>query len=457
MPADLPSLERLLRSRGPTGLAEIAAALGCSTKTAQRLVGSAGAAVTSAGQTRRRRIAWRRPLRGVLADLPLYRSDAEGRPQALGQLQPLWPQGSLLNTLLAPDSPAPWPLADDARDGWHDGLPYPLYDLRPQGFLGRAFAQAHAAALALPPDPRLWDDDAILLALSQLGDDLPGDLLLGDAALRRCLDARLHPPAALGAHELAEAYVARANQALAGSAPGSSAAGEFPKFLTARDLPGMATPEVVVKFSGAADSPTAQRWRDLLVCEQLAAEALGADAARSRLLAISGRHFLESERFDRVGPHGRRGVLSLECVNAGLVGEASDDWTRVAQALSARGLLPPGDAERVAERQTFGQLIGNTDMHGGNLAFFVEAQGFRLAPSYDQLPMRYAPQPGGDVSSPPLAPQLPLPAERERWLRVAPVALGFWHACAADARISSAMRQLCATNAGTLDRTITLV
>lgn len=451
MPADLASLERLLRPRGPTGLAEIAAALGCATKTAQRLIASAGAAVIGAGQTRRRRVAWRRPLRGVLAELPVYRIAADGRPQELGRLRPVWPQGCHLET-----TTPPWPLADENRDGWHDGLPYPLYDIRPQGFLGRAFAREHAGALALPADPRLWDDAAILMGLSRQGDDLPGDLLIGDAALRRCLDARLQPTVALREADLERVYLAAAQMAMGGHAPGSSAAGEFPKFLTTRELPGAATPEVVVKFSGADDSPSAQRWRDLLACEQLAAETLGTEAARSRLLAFGGRYFLESERFDRVGAHGRRGVLSLECVNAGLVGEPADDWTRVAQSLAARGLLPAADAERVAERQCFGQLIGNSDMHGGNLGFFVEPGGFRLAPSYDQLPMRYAPQPGGDVTSPPLLPLLPLPAERERWQRMAPLALGFWQAGAGDARISDGFRQLCADNADALARAITL-
>lgn len=453
MSVDLAAFERLLRPQGPSALADIASALATSTKTVQRLVAAAGDAVVAAGQTRRRRVAWRRPLRGVLAALPLYRIDAEGRPQPVGQLRPVWPQGCHL--ALDADAAA-WPQADATRDGWHDGLPYPLYDLRPQGFLGRAFAREHAERLALPADPRAWGDDDILLALADWGVDLPGNLLLGDAALRRALDARLQPPAPLEGDALAAAYTTRAEQALDGGAAGSSAAGEFPKFLTSRALPGAATTEVVVKFSGADDSPPAQRWRDLLVCEQLAAQTLGDNAARCRLLAVGGRHFLESERFDRIGRFGRHGVLSLECVNAGLVGDAGNDWPRVCQALAAQGLLPALDAERAAERQCFGRLIGNTDMHGGNLGFFVQADGLHLAPSYDQLPMRYAPQPGGDVTSPPLAPTLPLPAERERWLRMAPQALSFWQAAAADTRISDGFRTLCAGNAAALAHAMTL-
>ncbi|MFG6461420.1 type II toxin-antitoxin system HipA family toxin YjjJ [Roseateles sp. DXS20W] len=451
MPADLPSLERLLRPRGPLGLADIAAALGCSTKTAQRLIATAGDAVVAAGQTRRRRTAWRREIRGQRMEAPLYRIDAEGRPQPVGLLRPIWPRGCHLEAA----TPA-WPVPEEARDGWYDGLPYPLYDLRPQGFLGRAFARRHAPGLALPPDPRDWDDDALLLSLGAFGDDLPGELLVGDAALRRFLDTRLAAAAPLAENDLPAACARLAAQALDGALPGSSAGGEFPKFTVARALPGMATPHCVVKFSGADDSPTVQRWRDLLVCEQLAADALGDDAARTRLLAHQGRHFLESERFDRVGLHGRRGVVSLAQANAGLVGEASDDWTRVTAALTARGLLSAADAERAAQRQLFGQLIGNSDMHGGNLGFFHDAAGLRLAPSYDQLPMRYAPQAGGEVTSPALQPALPLPAERERWQRTAPGALGFWRAAADDARISPAFRALCADNAGRLAQAMAL-
>ena len=451
MSADLSSLERLLRPRGPLGLTEIAASLGCSTKTAQRLIAAAGDAVVSGGQTRRRRTAWRRGFRGQRMETALYRIDAEGRPQAVGLLRPIWPHGCHVDTT----APA-WPAPNEARDGWYEGLPYPLYDLRPQGFLGRAFARRHATALTLPSDPRDWDDDALLHGLGAFGDDLPGELLVGDAALRRLLDARLNTASPLSEVELPAAYAALAAQALEGSLPGSSAGGEFPKFTVARVLPGMATPHCIVKFSGADDSATVQRWRDLLVCEHLAAEALAGQAAPTRLMAHDGRYFLEGERFDRIGQHGRRGVVSLESADAGLVGEARTDWARVARALAAQGLLSEEDAERVADRQLFGQLIGNSDMHGGNLGFFHDATGLRLAPSYDQLPMRYAPQAGGEVLSPTLAASLPLPAERERWQRVAPLALAFWQAAAGDARISAGFRELCAGNAAALEHAMAL-
>ncbi|HOI50998.1 MAG TPA: HipA domain-containing protein, partial [Azonexus sp.] len=44
----------------------------------------------------------------------------------------------------------------------------------------------------------------------------------------------------------------------------------------------------------------------------------------------------------------------------------------------------------------FGTLIGNTDMHAGNLSF-VSRHGrpYQLAPAYDVLPMSFAPRAGG--------------------------------------------------------------
>lgn len=451
MSTDLTTFTHLLRWRGPLSLVDIANALGCSTKTVQRLIASAGDGAVVAGQTRRRRVAWRRELRGERLTVTVYRIDGTGRAQRVGMLRPIAPSGCQFEAI----EPA-WPTADESRDGWYGGLPYPLYDQRPQGFLGRAWARRHGPALGLPIDPRQWDDDALLLGLTRLGGDLPGDLLLGDEALRRCLDARLqaHPP--LPETDLGRAYAVLADQAMTGALPGSTAGGEFPKFTAARGLPGMSTPHCIVKFSGADDSATVQRWRDLLVCEHLAAQALGDDAARTRLIAHAGRHFLESERFDRVGSDGRRSVVSLERANAGLVGAPGDDWTRVAQGLAARGLLSMADAERVAERQVFGQMIGNTDMHGGNLGFFCTAAGLSLAPSYDQLPMRYAPLAGGEVTSPDLLPRLPLPTERDRWERMAPRALGFWRAAAADPRISPAFRGVCQANGDALARAIEL-
>lgn len=57
------------------------------------------------------------------------------------------------------------------------------------------------------------------------------------------------------------------------------------------------------------------------------------------------------------------------------------------------GHLGAEDVRRVQWLDTFGQLIGNTDRHLGNLSVLAEldSAAFELAPVYDMLPMLFAP------------------------------------------------------------------
>ncbi len=104
-------------------------------------------------------------------------------------------------------------------------------------------------------------------ALSRIGSDTSGNLILGDRALERWQTQKLAPSEPIAPRDLAGAYARLAEQAIAAGVPGSSAAGEFPKFPALRELAGADTPHVLVKFSGADGSPAVQRWADLLVCE----------------------------------------------------------------------------------------------------------------------------------------------------------------------------------------------
>ncbi len=87
-------------------------------------------------------------------------------------------------------------------------------------------------------------------------------------------------------------------------------------------------------------------------------------------------------------------------------------------------------------------------MHDGNLAFLLD---MRFAPAYDMLPMMYAPQRGVELIERQLKPALPLPKERENWLRAASV---FWWRVEADARISLDFRRIAGVNAGLLGRVV---
>jgi hypothetical protein len=81
----------------------------------------------------------------------------------------------------------PWPLDDEMADGWFNGVPYPLGDMRPQGFLGRNFAHQFAAILQVEDAVNRWSEDDILHVLSVVGWDQPGNYILGEQALRRFL------------------------------------------------------------------------------------------------------------------------------------------------------------------------------------------------------------------------------------------------------------------------------
>ena len=141
--------------------------LGISRATLMRAVGELGAQVVARGRARRTAYAARRALRGRLQVLPLYRIDQDGQAHEVSKLFPVYPAGCALDW----SEPLGWPLDKDMRDGWFEGLPYFLDDMRPQGFLGRHFAQHHAALLQVSADPKVWSEDDTLHALTLLGSD----------------------------------------------------------------------------------------------------------------------------------------------------------------------------------------------------------------------------------------------------------------------------------------------
>lgn len=449
--------QRLARDRLPAVLArrpairaaDLATELGVSVPTLHRLLHDTPEAILVVGKARRTRYALRRRVRGDPPEYPLYAVDEKGRAALVSSLVPVFPRGCW--TALAGTD---WPLTDEARDGWWDGLPYPLYDMRPQGYMGRQFARALHHSLSVPDDPNAWSDEDLLVALSRAGMDLSGNLILGDPACERWQQDCLAPVEPLREPQTAAAYARLAEEALASGLAGSSAAGEFPKFTAVRELNGSATPHVLVKFSGADASSTVIRWADLLVCEHLALECVRAlpnvSSARSRILIHAGRTFLEVERFDRHGRFGRSPLCSLETLNAALLGMDLGDWTRLADALAAAGFLTPTDAECIHHLWWFGRLIANTDMHLGNLSFRPAAGRLRLAPTYDMLPMLYAPLAGGELPARTFDPPLPLPRQRPVWLTACKLAVEFWDLVAADTRISEGFRGLGQDNRGRL-------
>lgn len=366
---------RLGLAHGPMPARQLANRLGTSQPTVSRALAALGDEIVRIGSGRSVRYALRDPGRG-LEDVPVYRVTADGTLRRLGVLIPVRPDGFVMRQ-------------EDGVTLYSEGLPWWLLDMRPQGFLGRAWAVRHAAALGLPPGLNEWTDTHALRALLAHGEDGIGNLLLGDRARDRFLAAP--PPTPV---EYAD-YPALADAAEHGDLPGSSAGGEQPKFVTFNGR------HVLVKFSSPAEHAVARRWRDLLAAEHLAAEVLrvsGVPAPHSRLIDVGGRRFLEVERFDRSGPFGRRALHSLAALETEFIGDATAAWPILTARLASQRTITPDAAQGAALLHAFGTLIGNCDMHHGNLSFVSEhGRPYALAPAYDMLPMAFAPRTGGSL------------------------------------------------------------
>jgi serine/threonine protein kinase HipA of HipAB toxin-antitoxin module len=295
----------------------------------------------------------------------------------------------------------------------------------------------------LPADLQEWQDDEALAAMLVLGDDLPGDLIVGTRALGVALQSPRREVVA--AADRSRRYPEMADLAMQGGAVGSSAGGEQPKFTAAvREAGGSRA--VLVKFSPPMDSPSGRRWSDLLAAEWLALRVLaehGHESASAELLEGGGRRFLEVTRFDRVGDTGRRGVLTFQAIEAGLIDEPAGDWPAVASAMESSGLLAASDARALCRRWCFGQLIANTDMHLANASvWFGDTEPLALAPAYDMLPMLFRPGAGGEIVPRQFNPTPPPAHLQEEWDEVRPWAEEFWRRVAAEERISPEFREI---------------
>lgn len=128
------------------------------------------------------------------------------------------------------------------------------------------------------------------------------------------------------------------------------------------------------------------------------------------------------------------------------------EWPTAAAQLQALGWLSAKTAQAVGRLHAFGRLIGNTDMHQGNLDFHLIDRGeLPLAPAYDMLPMSLAPSRSGVVGRkealPSIAPRSS--GELACLRRAAPLASAFWERVAADTRVRSrVLRELARANAG---------
>jgi hypothetical protein len=315
-----------------------------------------------------------------------------------------------------------------------DGLPIELTDARPSGFLGRHFGAIHAD-LRLPDRISDWSDHHILIAMSRRGEDLTGNLIVGDESFARWQ--------ALDMAGVTRAdYPALADDTIAGQPPGSSAGGERPKFgvfVEGRHL--------LVKFAarGGTGDVVARRWCDLLVLEALALNVVsqhGIAAAHSTIVETPSHCFLESERFDRVGVRGRVAVLSLAAVHDNV----ADPWARAAAVLGDAGRISDEDARRLRWLDAFGALVANTDRHQYNINFFADGEGLRLAPAFDQVSMLYAPTADGQLPARVFTPPPTTADTLDVWDDAQRAAREFWQRASDDDRVSDDLRRASLAN-----------
>lgn len=365
----------ILASQGTVSSAELQRATTKSQPTISRILADLGPQVVVTGRARATRYALGKSIHGRPSQHSLWWTDEGGRRTDVGTL-----------TYLANDTVH----VHSSVLGDHAGaaLPWYLSPLKAEGFLGR-LAGRTMASLGVEADPERWSIETILYAALQVH-DAPGALTMGvqdhaGVALRLSADSLT-------------ADLDTAAARVATTLPvGSSAGGEQPKFLAFMAGWG----HVIVKFTPPLRSPGGQRWSDLLHAEHLACSTLhenGIDAAVSQIVRTTERTYLISKRFDRIGPLGRRHVVSIGKAHEAFVQGAHRNWMETSLALWHRGSLSAEQADTVSIVQNFGRLIGNTDMHSGNLSLFVPMNGvrrgrFELAPVYDMLPMRWRPDP----------------------------------------------------------------
>lgn len=371
----------------------------------------------------------------------MYLVDQDGRISAAGMLIPV-----LRGRFVEVDK--------NGAKTLHHSLPWYVQDVRPQGFIGARFARANAD-LHLPESVRDWSQQHILTALTRRGEDLPGNLIIGSASLSRYLSA------AAPVARTREEYAGLASAAIAGEINASSAAGEQPKFLCFDG-----TRHLLVKFSapisGPAATTAARRWADLLVCEAIANDALAAHGivtAATTALQVGERMYLESARFDR-SRHGRVGLVSLAAIDAEFIG-LEQGWARAAQVLHAQKRIDADALSTIHVLDLVGRMLGNSDMHSGNLSFFTENfKDFRLAPVYDMTPMMFAPSSQGEISHKEYRPPTATPDTLLHWRAARAIAGRFWTAVAAHPDIASDFRAIaleCGRRLAQLDRAAEMI
>ena len=435
--SNLDNPDRLLSFLG-TGVysaPEIQQRFRLSQPTVSRLLAQLDDRITIIGNARARRYTKIRDVRGLGGEFPIFKIDTDGNAHLIGTLFAVAQDHFLWNPL-------------NVREQLFRSLPWFIADLRPEGFVGRAFVRQLHEELGLPPRSVDWNEDHVLSALARRSEDTMGNLVIGQESIERYFRMVRELPAPIRDNAIANTYPRFAREAVDGQPVGSSAGGEQPKFTAIVERSGVVR-NVLVKFSPPVSTDEGRRWADLLICEHHALKVVqnsGISTAQSNIIEAGGRVFLEVVRFDRTGLLGRLPIISLRAIDIEFYG-FQDNWVNAANRMVNDGRLSTQDAGSLRWLSVFGNLIGNNDQHFGNVSLIIldGSRQYRLAPAYDVLPMFYRPMVGTVPTRPLILPAV-VPSTPNEWPSALECASQFWNLTKSDIRISEKFRVICAEN-----------
>ena len=426
-------IKTLLAQRGMLTSAELQSATGKSQATLSRALKQLLPQVQALGRGRGTRYGWTREIMGRTAQQDLYLTNADGKVHEWGRLTLL--EGERLHVQ-----------TPDLNITTQSELPWFLEVMKPQGFLGRLRGQAVGFVDANPDN---WSLEQTLFAILAFEQNTPGALDLGETKKPHLPMPEVNTLVSSRAIQ----YDDLARNITSAARAGSSAGGEQPKFLASLiSDTNPAYEHVIVKFSPPRGTPFGERWHDLLYTELIALQTLekyGFSTAKTQIIQSGQRTYLESVRFDRNGAIGKRHIVPLAPIHKTFVGGSRQNWAASCDKLAELGHLPRQDAQTVHVLLYFGRLIGNTDMHFGNLSLAVTDMArlanpkFSLAPCYDMLTMAYKPSEFKDELGYTAleVPRQPLGADAP-WQQALTMAKEFWETLGNTEAVSADLRRV---------------
>lgn len=427
------ALKQYLSRMGQVTAQDICKQLEISQPTFSRLVTSLDREILKIGKAQSTKYALIREISGIGSEIPIYEIGEQGKSLHIANLHGIMPKGFYLEAKTV-----------HIDSNFFEDLPYFLDDLRPNGFLGRLIPRQHPE-LNLPNDIRLWSADQCLQYLARFGADIIGNFIIGNDAFKLYLSLSNNPPTTVANDERPIVYPKMAHDVLDFGPAGSSAGGEQPKFLTTM---GPTNKHVLVKFSPPVRDDISRRFADIIVCEHIAHQVLskhGFTTAKSQLIKGGEQFFLEIERFDRTGENGRRGLISLNAMAVEFTGTFGT-WGEISKELLRQKIINEEDYQSICALEIFGHLTANTDMHAANLSFFSQkTKIINLAPTYDMLPMMYAPSHSSLIDRP-FEPPPPNPQNAVIWKKSHLAAVDFWNEVAGHGDVSSDFKSIANVN-----------